>query len=1088
MKNRRIKFYRYPVSKATSLLLIAGLGMTTAEANNNFFAKQEILAIKQQGITVSGRIVDAKTNVPIVGVTVLVEGKALGTTDAQGKFEIKALPNQQVTFKSVGYQPVKRTFTSNAQQVVIALESSDVAISEVVVTALGIKREAKSLGYAVSTISSKQMTDAASSNWVDAMKGKVAGLNITQASSGPLNTARITLRGDQSLDPTKNEALIVVDGVPMVNGRFSSGVTDAYGAGSSGADKDVPVDFGNGLGDINPDDIESISVLKGAAATALYGSRAGNGALIITTKSGKRNAKGMGVTVNSNTSFQDILKMPDLQYEYGQGNLNRNAAGELYYSYGLSEDGASTGGTSSAWGPKFDGQLFYQYDPAVEGQGATRTPWVPYKDGVKGFFKTGATYMNSVALDGGNDKYSARGSITHTKNNWIMPNTGFERLVASFNTSAQISDKLKLNLKANYTNKTSDNLPATGYNNQSISYFMIFQNPSIDLDWYRPMWQKGQENIKQIHPFSSYIENPFVIANEMTNSLNSNGFDGMVQGVYTFNPKWELMVRSGMNMNSNLREQRRPWDTANFPKGYYKQQDIFYLESNTDALLTYNDQLTPDFKIRATMGGNLMKRNIKEAAGIARGLNIPGIYKLSNALTNGLADGNNLTRREIQSMFGLVNLSWQDKIYVDVTARNDWSSTLPAENRSYFYPSVSSSFVLSDLMTLPKAISFAKLRLSWAQVGNDADPYQTSKYYSSSIFPGSAEAPSKLHNAELKPEISTSTEAGLNVAFLNNRLTADINFYYNRSKNQILTVPLDLTTGYSSAIINGGLIRNQGLEISLTGTPVKNQNFQWNTTLTWSKNDNKILELSEGVDTPQQIIASSGSGAAQIIATVGGSTGDLWGYGLVRNDAGQVLIDGKSGLPVRPSDKVKIGNAYADWRGGFSNEFRYKNISLSALIDGQYGGIVYSQTHHKMSEQGKLTNTLKGRETGMIAGEGVIANADGTFSPNTKEVPINTWYGDYYRRANVETNSFNASYLKLREVRFEVALPKNLISRWKVNSASIAFFGRDLFMISNFPMFDPETAALNGATIMPGVEMGQMPSTKTYGVNLRVSF
>ena len=537
MKKTSTKFYRYPVSKASALLLMAGLGLSTAEAKNNFFSLQEATVSKQQKIVVSGFTIDAKTQTAIANVTVLVDGKATARTDVQGKFEIQILPNQYVTFQSVGYQQVQRQFTASSQQISISLSAVEVAISEVVVTALGIKREAKSLGYAVSTISSKQMTDAASSNWVDAMKGKVAGLNITQASSGPLNTARITLRGDQSLDPTKNEALIVVDGVPMVNGRFSSGVTDAYGAGSSGADKDVPVDFGNGLGDINPDDIESISVLKGAAATALYGSRAGNGALIITTKSGKRNAKGMGITVNSNTSFQDILKMPDLQYEYGQGNLNRNAAGELYYSYGLSEDGASTGGTSSAWGPKFDGQLFYQYDPAVEGQGATRTPWVPYKDGVKGFFKTGATYMNSVALDGGNDKYSARGSITHTKNSWIMPNTGFERLVASFNTSAQISDKLKLNLKANYTNKTSDNLPATGYNNQSISYFMIFQNPSIDLDWYRPMWQKGQENIKQIHPFSSYIENPFVIANEMTNSLNSNGFDGMVQGVYTFNPK-----------------------------------------------------------------------------------------------------------------------------------------------------------------------------------------------------------------------------------------------------------------------------------------------------------------------------------------------------------------------------------------------------------------------------------------------------------------------------------------------------------------------------------------------------------------------
>lgn len=1087
MKKSLPSFYRSTWRTSRALLLFVGMGFSPVWGFSYAGLSSATEWKTQQKITVSGSLVNAADQSPISGATILLDGKAIASTDPNGRFSIEVPAGKIVSFQSIGFQSHQQQWTANASQVRIALTAVDENIQEVIVTALGIKREEKSLGYAVSKVSGEQMTEATPSNWVDAMKGKVAGLNITQASSGPLNTARINLRGDRSLDPGNNEALIVVDGIPMVSGSFSSGVSDAYGAGSSGQDKDIPIDFGNGLGDINPDDIESISVLKGAAATALYGSRAGNGALIITTKSGKRNQRGIGISVNSNTSFQSILKWPEFQYEYGQGNLDRNANGEQYYSYGLTEDGKNTGSTSSAYGPKFNGQSYFQYDPNTETGGTSRTPWVPYTDGVKGFFQTGATYMNSVSFDGGTEKFSSRASLTHTSNSWIMPNTGFKRIVASLNNTASLTDKLKLNMKVNYTNKSSDNLPGTGYNNQSIAYFMIFQNPSISLDWYRPMWKKDRENIQQIHPFSSYIENPFVIAYEMTNSLKSHGIDGMLQGIYTFNPKWEFMLRSGISMRSDLREQRRPWDTANFPKGYYKQQDLIYMESNTDALLSFNDQINEAFNIRASLGGNLMQSDSKEDVGVARGLTSPGIYKLSNALTSPIAE-NEIWQKEIQSVFGMVNLAWRDRIFVDVTARNDWSSTLPSNNRSYFYPSVSSSFVLSDLFTLPQAISFAKFRLSWAQVGNDANPYQTMKYFSSSVFPGSAEAPSRLHNANLKPEISTSTESGLNISLFKNRLTADINYYYNRSRNQILVVPRDVTTGYSSEVINGGLIENKGWELSLTASPVRNTDFQWNSTVTWAKNYNKILELTEGVESPQQIIASSGSGAAEIIATVGGSTGDLWGYGLVRNEQGQVIYDAGTGLPIRPQDKVKIGNAFADWRGGFHNEFRYKNVSISALIDGQYGGIVYSQTHHKMTEQGKLKHTLRGRETGKIVGDGVVQLTDGSFAPNTKEVNINTYYGDYYRRANVETNSFDASYLKLREVRLEFAFPHTLVTKWGMNSASIAFFGRDLFMITDFPMYDPETAALNGASIMPGVEMGQMPSTKTFGMNLKVNF
>lgn len=1041
---------------------------------------------QQEMVSLKGKVLD-DFNQLTPGVTITgAERKAIGVTNVRGEFSVNVAKGTVISFEMIGFAPFRHTANEDRDNLVIQLKSSSNALNEVVVTALGIKREERSLGYGVTKIEGKDVADAPSNNWSDALKGKVPGLNLTQASSGPLNSTRINLRGDRSLSPYGNEALIVIDGVPMVNNnKVSSGVNDAYGAGTTVGDKDIPIDFGNGLSDINPDDIESVTVLKGAAATALYGSRAGNGALIITTKSGSRRNSGLGITVNSNSSFNDVLRWPDYQYEYGQGNQNKNKDGDLYYSYGATEDGANTGSTSSAWGPKFNGQPYYQYDPELEARGTERTPWVPYKDNIKGFWRTGYTFQNTVALDGGTEKFTARASIGHTRNAWIMPNTGFERLVASLNSSMQISDRLKLNAKFSFTNKNSDNLPGTGYNNQSIAYFMIFQNPNVNLDWYAPRWKKGQEQLKQIHPYSSYIENPFLIAHEMTNSLSSNNIEGNLQGVYSFSSKVDLMVRSGLNMRQDRREQRRPFDTANFPVGYYKQQDVTFLESNTDALLSFTNKLSPKLDFKASVGGNLMRREIKQDNGIARGLLLPGVYKLSNARTSAVAE-NDLTERETHSIYGFLNFAWDNKIYLDITGRNDWSSTLPENNNSYFYPSISTSYILSDIFKLPKAVSFAKLRLSWAQVGNDTEPYRTQKYYSTSPFPGSAEAPIELHNAELKPEISRSWESGVNFALLNNRINADVNFYINTTENQVLRVPTDITTGFSFAFINGGRIENKGIEVMLSGKPFDSKDFTWTSTVTWAKNKNKILTLSEDIDSFQQIIAQSGAGAASIIAVEGGSTGDIWGYGLVRNENGDVLFDAGTGLAVRPGDITRIGNAYADWRGGFQNEFRFKDFSLNVLLDGQYGGIVYSQTFHKMTEQGKLMHTLAGREEGGVIGNGVVQNADGSFSPNTKRVPVNTWYGDYYRRANVETNSFDASFLKLREVRFEYRLPKSFLTRLKVSNASIALYGRDLAMISKFPIFDPETAALNGSTIMPGVEMGQMPSTRTWGLNLRL--
>ncbi|WEK34552.1 MAG: SusC/RagA family TonB-linked outer membrane protein [Candidatus Pseudobacter hemicellulosilyticus] len=1051
-------------------------------------------AVAQTPLQVRGTVL-AENGEALEGVTVNYAERGsrrnqLSTTNSKGVFTtgtLKAGATYDFIFSYVGFgaETIKGFVVKEGEDntLLVRMKSSDKNIDEVVVTALGIKRDQKALGFATTTLGGEDVTDAISNNWSDALKGKVAGLNLLQTGSGPLNSTRINLRGDRAMSLDDNDALIIVDGVPMINsrGRGGSGTAEAYGAGVSG-DKDIPIDFGNGLSDINPDDIESITVLKGAAATALYGSRAGNGALIITTKSGKRKGGGIGVTVNSNSSISDVLRWPDWQYEYGQGNNNRNANGDLYYSYNLSADGANTGSTSSAFGPKFNGQEYFQYDPVTETQGATRTPWVPYKNNIKDFWRTGSNFTNSVALDGGNENFSARASITHTKNEWIMPNTGFERLVAAFNSSMKLSEKLKVNAKITYTNKTSDNLPGTGYNNQSIAYFMIFQNPNVDLGWYEPRWKKGQEQIAQIHPFSSYIENPYLIAYEMTNSLNNNNIDGSLQATYTFNDKFDLMLRSGIATRQDQRAQRRPWNTANFPQGYYKEQDVFFMEYNNDFLFSYHDKLSKDFQIRASVGGNQRYNRYKASNAVVRGLLLPGVYKLSNAMDRALAEGNRLEESKINSLYALANLSWKEKVFVDITGRHDYASTLPQLNNNYFFPSVSTSTILSDLFRLPSVISFAKLRLSWAKVGMDTDPYRTSKAYGISNFPGSADAPTTLHNNDLKPRMVESWETGLNVFLFRKRINLDISLYTNNTVNEVIQVPLDITTGFSSKFINAGKVRNRGIELMLSGNPVETKNFTWTATATWTKNENRILRLSDDLEGSEQPIASSGN--ASIIATVGGSTGDIWGFGLVRNEEGKVVFDAATGMALRPADITKIGNAYADWRAGLVNEFRYKQFRFVATLDGQYGGMIYSQSFHKMTEQGKLKHTLYGRETGTVIGDGVVKTADGKYETNTKAVAVNSWYGDYYRRANVETNSFDASYIKLRELRLEYSLPASFVKKIKMTGVSVALYGRDLAMISDFPIFDPETASLNGSSIVPGVEMGQMPTPRTMGVNI----
>ena len=1038
-----------------------------------------------QDMVLSGTVKDVQGS-PMPGVAVLIKGTTLGVvTQNDGTYSLsmgQADKDAVLVFSFLGFKTQELKW--NGKTVIdVTLEEERQELEGVVVTALGIKREEKGLGYSTQTVTEKMMSDATPTNWASALVGKVAGANILSTSSGPISSARITLRGDASLNIDGNNALIVLDGVPL-NSQMTGDGSNSYGAGGGG---DVPVDYGNGIADINPDDIASIQVLKGATAAALYGSRAANGVMLVTTKSGvNKKKKYLGVTFNSNSSFDRVLHWPEFQEEYGQGDLKTNASGKLYYSYGDSEDGAASGNVALSFGPKLDGSLYYQYDPETQHMGTVRTPWVK-RNHRKAFWQTGYTLVNSIAIDGSSEKSAVRLSLTYTKNEWIMPNTGFNRIAVSGSFQNQVTDKLRVSAKVNYVKRQSDNLPATGYNNSSIPYFMILTNPSVDVRWYQQRWVKGKEGREILRPFSPWLDNPYVIAYECLNPMEKHGVVATGSIIYEFSPKWELMIRSGIDLSFDTREMIRPYGLKNFPKGYYQQQDVFSYENNTDVLLTYRNQLSNSFNLSVSVGANRMDNKYKMQQAYVKDLITPGVYKLSNGVAAPITTFTERNKR-VNSVYGTATLSYANKIFLDVTGRNDWSSTLPSGNNSFFYPSVSTSFILSDLLRLPEQISFAKLRASWAQVGNDTAPYKTAKYYNTSAFPGSASVSSTLYNARFKPEISNSIEVGLDWRMFKQRFGLDLAFYNNITRNQILDVPMDQTTGYTKATMNSGKVRNRGIELQLDGTPVKTKNFTWNSTFTWAKNYNKVLSLAAGL-TDGQTIAYTGGTNCALIAKVGGSIGDIYGYKLKRAPDGQVVW--KDGITARTTEFEYVGNAYPAWKAGFSNEFSYKNFRVSILFDGQWGGIVYSQTHHKMTEHGTLKHTLKYRENPNfeVVGEGVMLDERGQYVPNNVPISVSKYYADYWRRANVETNSFDASFLKLREARIEYTIPSAGLNKIGIERLTLALYGRNLAMwTKDFPVYDPEVATLNNGTIVPGSEMGQLPSTRTMGFNLTLKF
>jgi len=1037
-----------------------------------FFATS--LAAQQK--TISGMVKNAEDGTPVTGVSIQVKGTATGTTtDDQGRYTIAASPSHVLVASAVGFNTLEQT-VGNRTTIDFSLSSATKELENVVVTALGIRREEKALGYAVSKVKTEELTDAMSNNWSNALTGKVAGINLVKSGGGPSGSNKIILRGENSLGGN-SAALIVVDGVVI-----SSSSGNMTGTGSSSyLQGESPVDFGSSINDINPDDIESVSILKGPGASALYGARGANGAVIITTKSGRALQKGLGVSVSSNTMFESVNRWPEYQYEFGQGASQQHT----WYSYNDSEDGQSTRSTSSAWGPAFNGQSYYQYDPVTRTKGESRTPWVPYKDNRKDFFQTGRTFTNSVTIEGGNKMTQARLSLTNLNNKWIVPNTGYKRNTVALSVNQKVSEKLQLATKVNYTNKSSDNLPSTGYNNQSIMYFIRGMTPNMNLDWFREYWVPEQEQISQTRPFSSLLDNPYLISYEMLNKTSRHGVIGNISATYNFTKDLSLLVRSALDYSSEYRSQQRPFGTNKFAEGMFRTQNIFAQEINSDFLVRYNRPITKKLGSNFSVGGSTMTNRYVRDENRADQLNLPGYYKLANS-KNPVVSLPYRADYKVNSFYGLAQFSYDNFLFLDVTAREDWASTLATpdndKNADFFYSSVNASVVVSEKLKLPSVFSFLKLRASYAGVGSGGTiPYLTAYAYAPTLFPGGLSNPTAIANPDLMALLTQSFEAGVDMRFLNNRISLDVAVYRNNTKNQIFPVPIDRASGYEATIANAGLVRNSGIEVQMNANVLQSRSgLSWNVYGTFSANQNRVVELVDGVDT--YVMSTGPANRGSVEARPGGRMGDMYGIGYERTPDGQIIYN-EQGLPIRTTTIKYLGNTNPKWKAGIGNDLKYKNFGLSFLFDGQYGAVAYSLTHAVLAEEGKLKKTVPGRYNGII-GDGVRLDASSQKYVKNDIVATNiqAYYDAHFNRDNVEANTFSTDYIKLREMRIDYTFSGNALKKLGLQRATVGLYGRDLLVISEWPSFDPEFGTLNDGTINAGFEIGQFPSTRSFGI------
>lgn len=1034
----------------------------------------------------TGTVLD-ENKVPLPGASVVIKGSATGVaTDFDGNFEIE-LPegNETLVVTYIGY--VSQEFDASGQSSAnIQLLPDAQQLNEVVVTALGIERQKKSLGYASQELDNDEVVQAREPNLLNGISGKVAGLQITNSPSGLGGSARVSIRGDASLNINGNSPLFIVDGTPISN--------EIVGSNGSGTQD---VDYGNGASEINPQDIESINVLKGPAAAALYGARAANGAIIITTKKGKSQSGRLGVSFNTGVSVENILMLPDWQNEYGQGN---NQQFEFV-------DGSGSGiadGVDESWGPRLDtGFLTPQFDsPRADGTRGgdifvsdspiTPTPWISDPDNTKDFFETGITLTNSIAISKSGEMGNMRFSYQNLDQTGTLPNTDLKRNTFSLTGSLNLTDKVTVNANVNYVKSDSENRPAVSYGTESIMYLFIWYGRQLNTNNLRNYWQPGLEGRQQFNYNYNYHDNPYFTMYENTNAQDKDRVFGNVSVNYDISENWKLLLRSGRDFYRDFRPRKRAFSTQRFPFGTYQEDNIFFEESNTDFLLSYDKTFNEKWNINISAGGNQLRQKQDFTKSVAPQLINPGVYSFNNSRQAVQVNTNNFEKR-INSLYGFARFAYDDKLFLDVTGRNDWSSTLPEDNNSYFYPSATLSAIGSDIFEMPEWVSFAKLRAAYAQVGNDTDPYRLLSFYRNETpFDGSTPILTEsalIPNADLKPEITSSYEFGLDLRFFQSRMNFDLTYYDSSTRNQIINIDTDISSGYSSQLINAGEVRNYGFEAIVNFVPVLTKNFKWNATFNFATNQSEVKDLG-GVN-----FSLTSRNGAFIQAREGGSISAIYGRGFQRVEDpnseffGQKIVN-QQGIPIRTDDLVYQGDYAPDFTLGFQNSFKYKNIDLGFLLDTRQGGIVVSRTKTIGSTSGQLMETLEGREDGIVA-EGVVNTGSAenpVYVTNTTNVDARTFNNRFYERDNVEAAKYDASYTKLREVTLGYTFPKKITDILPIANARFSITGRNLLLWTDNPHFDPEVVGVSGGTLQPGIENMSYPSTRLFTFNLQVDF
>lgn len=1061
-ESKMLSFERITKVSAFCLLLSA-FSVSAAETISVSSKENANMMVVQQSKKVTGTVKD-EMGEPIIGANVVVRGTASGViTDLDGNFVLEVPANGVIEVSYLGY--ATQSFNTNGQSTLnVILKEDTQKIDEVVVTALGIKRQSRSLGYSTTQVGGEDFTMARDPNIGNALSGKVAGVSVSGNATGAGGSSRVVIRGNASMTGN-NQPLYVVDGVPFDNTNLGSAST--WGG----------MDMGDGLSNINPDDIESIQVLKGAAASALYGYRGGNGAILITTKSGKK-GKPISIEFNNNLTFNTIYDYRDFQQVYGQGNMGARPT--------TADEAKST--ETSSWGDRMDG------GEAVNFLGQKYA--YSSVDNWPNFYRTGINNVTSASISGAGDKITYRFGVSNMVDKSILPNSGISQQGLNMSTTYDILKNLHLIVNANYVFEKFNGRSNLSDGNGNTNASLLYHANSFDIGWMergndKANWGTDANGNELLSGTNVYFNNPYWLQYRKTNDTNKNRLTGSVSLKYDIFDWLYIqgaVQRDGYNMDF---KQVQPIGAAADPAGYMIEYSKGYSEMNLNYLIGFNKEFG-DWNIGATLGGNRQRNIMKQwMVDGGRPFIADGLWS-----SNNLGDKRfkkNYEEYRVNSVYATADFGWKNQLFLNLTGRNDWFSTLSPEHNHYFYPSATLSWVFSDTFDMPEWFTFGKLRGSYASASNGTNPYKNYLTYKLRDYTINGQNVATVNtntypNADLKPVRISEYEVGLSLALLNNRLSFDMAYYVKNTKDDIAVISTSSTSGYGSRIQNVGEIQNNGFEFMVNAIPVHSGSFEWSTTLNFAYNNSEVKYLGEGVKKLMIDGASSRSGNVSVQNVLGSSYGELIGYKYQRYN-GEIVY--KDGIAQRESELSSLGNGVYKLTGGWNNHFSYKNFSLAFLIDFKFGAKLFSGTNYSLVGNGLHEKTLQGRENngkGAIIGQGVKLDDNGNYVKNDVEISAQEYWSGIVNNNIGEEFIYNASFIKLRELSFGYDFPANILSKLKVvKGLNVSLVGRNLWTImKHTDNIDPESAYNNSNG--QGLELNGYPATRSVGFNVNVKF